>query len=441
MKRANLQYKNYLLAVLTVILAFNFVDRIALGLVLEDIKVDLSLTDTQLGLLSGIAFALFYSCLGIPIAYWADRGNRVAIIVLTTALWSAAVAVCGIATTFVQLMLIRIIVGIGEAGCVPPANSLIAEFFTRTERPRAVSVYMQGMSGSVLIGYLLVGWLNEFYGWRMTFLMIGLPGLALTVVAGLTLREPRMSKTCVAPSPPPIPSLKEVFVTLYTIATFRHLLYGYSVLLFFSYGSLQWTPTFFVRAFGLNSAILGSWFAVAYGIGSILGTYLGGEWAARRAAQNECLQLKVMAVAIAISAIFSTFVYLPAMTPNYYSAFGWLGLCTITGGVINGPMFAMIQTLAPAPMRAMAIALVFLCANLIGLGLGPWATGALSDAFRGWAGEDSLRFALLFLSPGIFWVSWHLWQASKTVTRDLKMGPQRAEDCARFMGMEDQSNS
>src|SRR5258708_18527003 len=127
-------YKNYLLTVLLVILAFNYVDRLALGLVLQDIKIDFHLSDTQLGLLSGIAFALFYSVMGIPIARWADRGNRVTIISLTTALWSAAVALCGVAGNFMQLLSIRIGVAVGEAGCMPPAHSLIADHFTRTER-------------------------------------------------------------------------------------------------------------------------------------------------------------------------------------------------------------------------------------------------------------------------------------------------------------------
>jgi len=260
MPDASRKYRNYLLAILLVILGYNFVDRLALGLVLQDIKVDLALSDTQLGFLNGVAFALFYSILGIPIARWADRGNRVSIIGLTTAAWSAAVALSGMATNFVQLMLIRVVVGVGEAGCVPPAHSLIADFFTRAERPRAVSVYMQGISGSLVIGYFVAGWLNEFYGWRAMFLLIGLPGLALATLARFTLREPRKGPPNTAVSSSAQPSLKEVCVTLWSSATFRHLLYSYSVLYFFSYGGTQWTPAFFVRSFGLKTGnwVLGS---------------------------------------------------------------------------------------------------------------------------------------------------------------------------------------
>src|ERR1700722_8107357 len=141
MNNATPAYKNYLLTVLLVILAFNYVDRFALGLAVENIKADLLLSDSQLGLLTGIAFALFYSVMGIPIAKWADRGNRVTIIAFTTALWSVAVVLCGAARSFAQLLTVRVAVAIGEAGCIPPANSLIADYFTRAERPRASAIY------------------------------------------------------------------------------------------------------------------------------------------------------------------------------------------------------------------------------------------------------------------------------------------------------------
>ena len=425
-------YKSYLLAVLLTILAFNYVDRFALGLVLQEIKLDLHLSDTQLGLLSGIAFALFYSVMGIPIARWADRGNRVAIIAVTTGLWSAAVALCGMAANFLQLLLIRIGVAVGEAGCIPPAHSLIADHFTRAERPRALARYMLGAPLSLLIGYFLAGWLNEFYGWRITFVLLGLPGLALSALARFTLKEPRRGESLsnaarglgatalsgveVAVLSPAQPSLKRVVVTLVSNTTFRHLLLCFSVVLFFGYGILQWQPAFFIRSYGLRTGELGTWFAVIYGIGGILGTYLGGELASRHAGQNERLQLKVMAVVYASFALISTFVYL---SRNRYLAFGLMGLAAVVGGTTTGPLFATIQTLVPQQMRAMSIAMVYLFANLIGMGLGPLAAGALSDALRPWAGEESLRYALLTLCPGYLWGGWHLWRASKTVTSDL----------------------
>lgn len=425
-------YKNYLLTVLLVILAFNYVDRLALGLLLQDIKVDLSLSDTQLGLLSGIAFALFYSLLGIPIARWADRGNRVTIISLTTALWSVAVALCGVAGSFLHLLVIRIGVAVGEAGCIPTAHSLIADYFTRAERPRAIARYMLGAPLSMVIGYFFAGWLNELYGWRVTFILLGAPGVVLAALAWSTLKEPRcgqpaaeaggmfadtaLPQSATAALSSVQPSLKEVYSTLWSSRAFRHVLFCLSVVSFFGYGILQWKPAFFIRSYGLETGELGTWFAVIYGVGGLLGMYWGGELASRRAAHNERLQLKIMAVVYSSLGALSAGTYL---SPNHYLAFGLTGLATLGSNAVTGPLFATIQTLVPPRMRAISLATIYLFANLIGMGLGPLAAGALSDAFRPWAGEESLRYALLALCPGYVWGAWHLWQASRTVTDDL----------------------
>lgn len=428
--------KNYLLVLLLIIFAFNQVDRLALGLVLDNIKVDLSLSDSQLGFLSGIAFALFYSVMGIPIARWADRGNRVTIISLTAAMWSVMVALCGMATSFLQLLLIRVGVGIGEAGCVPPAHSLIADYFTRAERPRAVSIYLQGNTLSVVIGYFAAGWLNELYGWRAMFVLLALPGVALGLLALFTLKEPRVPKrvrttpaaadvntiteasTEVAALSAGQRSLSHAFVTLWANATFRHLLFGFSLLSFFNYGLVNWQPVFFVRSFGLKTGELGSWFAAIYGLSGMLGMYWGGVWASRRAPNNEGLQLKAMAL---VNAVFAGAVWsLIYLSHNYYIAFAWMALSSLGSAAIYGPLYATLQTLVPPRLRAMSIAIFYLFANLIGAGLGPLAVGALSDALRSVFGEESLRYALLAVCPGFLWASWHLWRASRTVTRDIE---------------------
>ncbi|ATE65790.1 hypothetical protein CMV14_16435 [Rhizorhabdus dicambivorans] len=286
-----LSYRHYLLGLLLVILAFNYVDRLALGLLLQDIKTDLALSDTQLGLLSGIAFAAFYAVMGIPIARWADRGDRVVIITITAALWSVMVALCGTATSFVQLVLIRVGVAIGEAGCIPPAHSLIADHFDRASRPRAVAIYMLGAPLALVIGNLGAGWLNELYGWRTTFILLGVPGLALAILAFLTLREPRrgavaraMSKTGAGTEP----SMVAVLRVLWSSHAFRHLLVCFSVISFFGYGLLQWQPAFFMRSFGFQSGELGGWFALVWGGGGLVGTLAGGNGrrAGRRAGRT-----------------------------------------------------------------------------------------------------------------------------------------------------------
>jgi MFS family permease len=423
MSTRQLSYRHYLLGLLLLILAFNYVDRLALGLVLQEIKKDLRLSDTELGFLTGLAFAIFYSLMGLPIARWADRGNRARVIWITTLLWSAAVALCGLITNFTQLLLVRIGVAVGEAGCMPPAHSLIADHFTRAERPRAVSIYLLGSSLSMIIGYFLAGWLNELYGWRITFMIISLPGLALAALAWRTLREPRNAgrdATSGASSPPAVseaPGMMEVCLALWRNATFRDLMLCFLAASFFGYGILQWQPAFFIRSFGFQTGELGTWLAVIYGATGLLGTWQGGEWASRKAANNERLQLKAMALAFSSFGIISACIY---VSDNRYIALALLALAAFGGALVNGPLFATIQTLVPERMRAMSVALLYLFANLVGMGLGPLVAGALSDAFRRWAGEESLRYALLVLSPGYLWGGWHLWRASATVTHDLE---------------------
>jgi MFS family permease len=421
-------YRKYLLTVLLVIQAFNYLDGLAMGLVSQNIKMELHLSDTELGFLTGIAFWLFYSTMGIPIARWADAGNRVTIISLTLGIWSVMVALCGKAANFAQLLLVRVCVAVGEAGCIPPAHSLISDYFTRGERPRALAIYMLGGPMSMTFGYFLAGWLNELYGWRAMFIMLGLPGLGLAAVAWLTLKEPRLAigdKTVVSPFPrrdtttqrSNRTSLGQVFSILWKMAAFRHLLISFAVISFFVSGILQWQPAFFVRSYGLKTGELGTWFAVVYGLGGMLGTYTSGELVSRFATNNECLQLRAMAVLTCVFGVFSALIYL---APNRYWAFGLLAIAAVTGNAVNGPVFAAIQSLVPSHMRATSIALIYLVANLVGTGLGPLAVGALSDAMRPWAGDESLRYALLVLCPGYLWGGWHLWRAGRTVGRDLE---------------------
>lgn len=415
-----------MLSLLMVILAFNYVDRLALGLVLQDLKMDLDLSDTQLGLLSGLAFAVFYSLMGIPIARWADRGNRVIIIALTTGLWSLAVACCGLAGNFVQLLIIRIGVAVGEAGCIPPAHSLIADHTTRAERPRAVAYYMLGAPLAMIVGNFAAGWLNEAYGWRVTFIALGLPGLVLAVLAALTLHEPRRKLKPHAlqrsefDSAPRV-SLLQTLVYLWTVKSLRHLLFCFSVVSFFGYGLLQWQPAFFMRSFGLGAAELGMWFALILGGGGLVGVWLGGHWASRHAAHDERLQLKVIALLYASFGLVSIAMYLSSSAPL---AFALMAIATIGVYAISGPLFGAIQSLSPTHMRATAIAVLYLFANLIGMGLGPLAAGALSDALAATYGAESLRYSLLLLSPGYGWAAWHVWRASKSVMVDMQYAEQ-----------------
>lgn len=413
--------KSYLLALLAAIMVFNYVDRIALAVMLQNIKMDLKLTDTDIGLLTGIAFALFYSVMGIPIARWADRGDRARIVSITVALWSVAVATCGRAASFLQLLIMRISVAIGEAGCAPPAFSLISDYFGGPERPRAIARYMLAWPIALLLGFFAAGWLNELYGWRATFVFIAAPGLCLAALAALTLPEPRRSVRGLAATEGSTsavvqPKLAEVVSTLWKSRAYRHLLMSFALSYFFGNGILQWQPAFFMRSYDLHTGEIGTWFAMIYGMGGLLGTYLGGELASRHAGNDHRLQFRGLAALYAVLAILGASVYL---VPQWRFALVVLTLSAIGNAAVNGPMFAATQTLVPARMRAMSIAVVLFFSNLIGLGLGPLVVGTLSDTLRPWLGNESLRYALLALCPGYFWCAWHLWRASLTIVEDL----------------------
>jgi len=410
--------RHYVLTLLAGVMIFNYVDRVAMGLFLPQIKQDLALSDTQLGFLTGIAFAAFYATMGIPIARWADHGNRVRIISLTATMWSVAVALCSLPAKFSQLLMLRMCVAIGEAGCHPPAFSLLSDYFEPREHPRAISRYMLGWPLALLFGYFAGGWLSQIYGWRVAFVLLGVPGVLLGALVAFTVREPRTrSPMLVVPTPPPPPttpqpqaSLRRVLKELLCSPSYRNLLLAFSLSYFFANGILQWLPSFFSRSDGLSSAEVGMWLALIYGVGGLLGTWAGGELAARYAAGNQRLQFRALSLLYCALAVLSTLVYL---APNYQLALTALVFSSVGSAIVTGPMFAATQDLVPARLRATSVALVLLTSNLIGLGLGPLAAGALSDLLRPRFGADGLRFALLALSPGYFGCAWFLWRAQR----------------------------
>jgi MFS family permease len=419
-----------LLLILAATLALNSVDRLALGLVIQNIKTDLGLSDTQIGLLTGIAFAIFYSVMGIPIARWADRGDRINLIAATTTLFGLAVMCCGMAATFVQLLLIRVAVAIGEAGSMPPSHSLIGETFDRVGRPRATALFMLGGPASVLLGYLLAGWLNQFYGWRLTFVVLGLPALVLGVATRLVLKDPRvklaaakkdfaepLNSEAPAKAAGEVSTLLHDSVALLSVAGYRNILICIAICSFFTQGTAQWTGAFFIRSFGLGTGEIGTAFTIVYGVGGFVGTLLGGTIASRYAARNEALQLKGMACIYAACTVASILVYL---SHNKFQAFALMTLAVVGGAACTAPLFATIQSLIPARKRAMSIALIYLCANLIGLGLGPLAAGVVSDFLTPRLGSEALRYSLLIFSPGYLIGAFYLLRAQRTVQADLR---------------------
>lgn len=433
-------YRTYLLVLLAVIYAFNFMDMGAFGMALQSIKVSLHLSDAQLGLVSGVAFSVFYSTVGVGLGRWADVGNRVTILSVTRIIWGVMVILTGRARSFMQMFAVRMGVAVGESGCLPPAYSLIGEYFSRAERPRALGIFFLGIPLSMLLGFFVSGWLIQHCGWRETFTIMGLPGFALALVVWLTLKEPRRRRRENVPEykaraavrqmsdidapDSALLSLWETFKHLYANATFRRVLLAFVVSYFFFYGAYQWQAAFFIRSYGMQTGTLGAWLAVAYGVPGVIGNYLGGVMVSRWATGNERLQLIIMAVLYCISGVVLPFVYL---THDAHAAFALIAISTLAFQLGNPAVVGSLQAVVPARMRAISIMIVFLFANLIGLGLGPVLTGVLSQALQHTFGVDSLRYALALMSPWFFVCGWLVWRGSKTAARDVEVA-RRTED-------------
>lgn len=432
--RVSFSYRYYLLAVLAIIYAVNLTDVWAMGMSLQSIKRDLHLSDRELGLVSGIAFFIFYSAFGIPMGRWSDRGNRVTILAATRIIWATFVVLTGKATGFAQLLLVRMGAGVGEAGCLPPAYSLIADYFAREDRPHALGLFFMSAPFATVLGYMGVGWLLEFESWHSVFTLIGLSGVVLAPLAWLTLKDPRSdrkheratqnevsrgssgSASSLAPETA-LPPLSSAFRRLATNVTYRNLAASIVANSIFVVGILQWQPAYFVRSFGLKSGPLGMWLALAYGIPGMLGSIGGGRLASWIAGGNERLQLIGMAVVNCSFAVLMPLVYL---SHSYIVAFGLLSLVNLAFALEYGPVMSAMQLAVPSRLRGMSVMLPFFFANLIGGGLGPLAVGLLSDYLRPTFGEESLRYALLSMSPWFFWGGWHLWRASRSVAQDIE---------------------
>jgi MFS family permease len=412
-------YKRYALGVVTAVYMLNLVDRGLMILLLQPIKLDLALSDTQLGLLTGIAFGLLYATLGVPIARWADRGNRPTITSLAIALWGLTVMACVLVTSYVQLVFARVAAAIGEAGCKPPTYSLVGDYFpSPAERTRAMAVYFTGNPLSSLFTFVLGGWLNELYGWRMTFLIMGIPGLVLALLVKLTIVEPRTRGAAAHATKPPAMPMRAVLSMLWKRRSCRHL--GIALILLYTkgLGLGPWYAAFMMRSHGMGTAELGLYLGLIFGLGGIGGSLLGGYIANRWFATDERAQVRAIAVTAALTVpCFIAFLTLPTK----HQALAVLLPLMIISGLYLGPTYALLQRLVPDETRATMLAIVMLLANLIAFGAGPLAVGALSDALAASFGSDALRYAMLMMSCVGLWAAYHFWLVSRTVREDLVM--------------------
>ncbi len=415
--------RRYVLGILLVVYTFNFIDRQILSILLESIKKDLMLTDQALGFLAGFAFAAFYATLGIPMALWADRGNRRNLIAVALALWSAMTAACGLAQNFVHLALARVGVGIGEAGCSPPSHSIISDYYPAHQRATAIGIYALGIPLGVMFGLFVGGRINELFGWRQAFFLVGLPGLALALLVRFTIPEPRRGLSDARADRGEQPGIMETLRFLRRRPAFLHLSFGAALACFIGYGFIMWFPSFLIRSHHMKTSDVGLWLGLLIGVVGGLSMYVGGVLADRFSTRDTRWSAWIVTVANLIGLPFGVAAYL---VDNPYWALVLFIPPVVAANFWQATTLAQAQSIVRLRMRAQTSAILLFIANIIGLGAGPWAIGVVSDLLAPRYGADSLRYSLLGFSVIGLGVAWHFYQAGKYLQADLA----RADDLA-----------
>lgn len=413
----NLGYARYVLFILFLVYVSNFVDRQILSVLLEPIKQELGASDTQMGFLTGFAFAVFYTGFGIPIARWADTGVRRSIIAMGLTVWSVMTAACGLVQSFWQLAVARVGVGIGEAAGSPPAHSLISDYFPPEKRASAISFYNIGIPVGVMLGYLAGGWIVEFFDWRVAFFVVGVPGIVLALLLRFTVKEPPRGMNEGRAVDTATDSLQDVARFLLSLRSFVLLAVAAGFSAFSAYGFGSWVPTFLIRSHEMGYGEMSTWIGVMNGVGGALGMILVGLLADRMAKKDVRWYLWISAWSIVVYLPFSVaFLLLENTTAALVAYFLPIALSS----VYLGPVIALTHQLVKVRMRALASSILLFFLNLIGMGLGPQAVGFFSDMLAPQYGVESLRWSLLivlaskFLSIALFLI------AGRYVIEDLK---------------------
>ena len=397
----------FALGLLTLAYTLNFLDRQILGILLVPIQEELGASDTAMGMLAGLYFALLFTLAGIPIAHWADRGTRRDILALGLAVWSGMTIACSFARNFAQLALARIGVGLGEAACLPAAHSLIADLYPRERRTGALAVFSSGIHMGTLCAFAVGGWVAAHYGWRNAFLVAGLPGLLLALVLRLTLREPARNGTFPVVARP---ALRAGLVELLRHRIFVLLAAGATCTSVVGYGYMLWSAAFLARVHGMAEDEIGLWLGLVCGLGGALGTLGFGALAQRLARRDPRWQLGLTALALALAIVFYAGYVLSA---EQAPALACLLAAQVCAASWFGPVFAAVQDAVRPERRALAAALLLALVTLIGLGLGPALVGALNDLLRPSLGEHSIARSLLMLLSFELFAVWFLARAAR----------------------------
>jgi predicted MFS family arabinose efflux permease len=393
---------------------FNYLDRYLLGILLPAIKLDLRLTDTELGFISGIAFAIFYAAMGIPIGRFADRSSRRLVIVVSVATWSAMTALCGLARNFVQLALARVLVGIGEAGGTPPSHSLIADLFPAQERARALSRYAIGSPIGLFVGFAAGGVVAERFGWRVALFSCAAPGLVLAALLLWRLPEPARRRGVPGS---PMPPWSRVLGHLVERRSLLHVALGAAYYGLLWYGLIAWLPSYVTRSFGLPLGEVGARLAVVLGGSQLIGLLAGGIVGDRLARRDARWYSWICALSVVLPIPCYALAFL---APSPDLVFAALFLALLIGLLQGGPCYAVVQNAVGSSMRATVTATYLVIVNVIG-GFGAQFVGALSDRLAPAYGTASLRIALLVVTVGFSVLSaWHFWWGARYVRSDFQ---------------------
>ncbi len=378
--------RGLILAMLLLVYTFNFLDRQILSILAQPVKASLHLTDTQLGMLGGLAFAALYSTLAIPLALLADKTSRSWVITISLGVWSAFTALCGVAQNFTQMFLFRLGVGVGEAGGVAPSYALISDAYPAEKRARALSIYSLGIPVGAAAGALLGGYIAQNVEWRTAFLIVGLLGLVIAPAFKLIVRDPPRPAATAGQMP-----LGRVFGILAAKPSFWLLAFGAAAGSMCGYGVAFWLPSLIMRNFGLTIGQTGQFFGALLLTGGVAGILLGGWLGDRLGARDR----RWYALAPAICYVAGTPLFIVGvLSGSWQAAFALFLLPQALVYVWLGPVLTAVQHLVPAHMRATASASFLLINNLIGLGLGSWVIGALSDHLAPSYGDQALRYAI-----------------------------------------------
>ena len=433
-------YRNYVLLVLVIVYVFNFIDRQILAILQDSIKADLELTDTQLGLLGGVAFAIFYTVLGIPLAAWADRWIRKSILALALVVWSGMTALCGLALTFPMLLAFRIGVGVGEAGASPPSHSLISDYFPPEKRATALSIYALGIPIGSALGFVIGGWGDQLFDWRTTFFVVGIPGIFMALVVQFTLKEPQRGMSDpghVHRDDDKAPSIREVMVTLKSRTAFWWLAFATGFHSLVGYGLGGWHGSFLRRSpHDLDPGVAGTWLA-ALGISSAAGTFFGG-WFADRVANRTGDDRWYMWLPGLATIGMLPFQIVAYRTDYTYVTLAMMAIIGFLSSMYLGPAFGITQRMVNVRMRAVAASILLFVLNIIGMGIGPWLVGFLSSSYSGEGGSglitgfitllagetfdtsEALRWSLLCVAMFNIVAASCYYVSAKYVQRDLK---------------------